>query len=73
MAWRAAGPAGIRQRQDVPGVRAGRCRACGCATIGASRPPDFAHPVMNKIDASLLNILVKDGRASYADIARQLG
>ncbi len=28
---------------------------------------------MNKIDASLLNILVKDGRASYADIARQLG
>lgn len=28
---------------------------------------------MNKIDASLLNILVKDGCASYADIARQLG
>lgn len=28
---------------------------------------------MNKVDAALLNILVKDGRASYADIARQLG
>ena len=28
---------------------------------------------MNKTDAALINILVKDGRASYADIARQLG
>lgn len=28
---------------------------------------------MNKLDSALLNILVKDGRASFADIARQLG
>ena len=28
---------------------------------------------MNKTDAALINILVKDGRASFADIARQLG
>jgi DNA-binding Lrp family transcriptional regulator len=29
------------------------------------------HP-MNKTDSALLNILIKDGRTSYADIARQL-
>ena len=28
---------------------------------------------LSKIDSALLNILVKDGRASFADIARQLG
>lgn len=28
---------------------------------------------MNATDAALLNILIKDGRASFADIARQLG
>jgi Lrp/AsnC family transcriptional regulator, leucine-responsive regulatory protein len=28
---------------------------------------------MNKLDSALLNILIKDARASYADIARQLG
>ena len=28
---------------------------------------------MNKTDAALINILVKDGRASYADIARPVG
>lgn len=28
---------------------------------------------MSKLDSALLNILVKDGRASFADIARQLG
>ncbi len=28
---------------------------------------------MNKTDAALINILIKDGRASFADIARQLG
>ena len=28
---------------------------------------------MNKVDPALLNILIKDGRASFADIARQLG
>ncbi len=27
---------------------------------------------MNKLDGALLNILIKDARASYADIARQL-
>jgi len=34
-----------------------------------ARPPT----AMNKTDAALINILVKDGRASFADIARQLG
>ena len=28
---------------------------------------------MNKLDSALLNILIKDARASFADIARQLG
>jgi DNA-binding Lrp family transcriptional regulator len=28
---------------------------------------------MNKTDAALINILVKDGRASFAGIARQPG
>lgn len=28
---------------------------------------------LSKLDSALLNILVKDGRASFADIARQLG
>ncbi len=28
---------------------------------------------MNKVDPALLNILIKDGRASFADIARKLG
>ena len=28
---------------------------------------------MNKLDSALLNLLIKDGRASFADIARQLG
>lgn len=28
---------------------------------------------MNATDAALLNLLIKDGRASFADIARQLG
>lgn len=28
---------------------------------------------MNATDAALLNILIKDGRASFADMARQLG
>ncbi len=28
---------------------------------------------MNKLDSTLLNILIKDGRTSFADIARQLG
>lgn len=28
---------------------------------------------MNTTDAALLNLLIKDGRASFADIARQLG
>lgn len=38
----------------------------------ASTPPsdDIA---LSKLDSALLNILVKDGRASFADIARQLG
>jgi DNA-binding Lrp family transcriptional regulator len=31
------------------------------------------HTLMNKLDTELLNLLVKDGRASFADIARQLG
>ena len=28
---------------------------------------------MNTTDTELLNLLIKDGRMSYADIARQLG
>ena len=32
-----------------------------------------AAPALSKLDSALLNILVKDGRASFADIARQLG
>ena len=28
---------------------------------------------MNKLDTALLNLLIKDGRASFAEIARQLG
>lgn len=36
----------------------------------AHTPGDIA---LGKLDSALLNILVKDGRASFADIARQLG
>ena len=37
-------------------------------------PPATAHGIaLSKLDSALLNILVKDGRASFADIARQLG
>src|SRR5690606_8846112 len=36
----------------------------------APETPDVA---LSKRDSALLNILVKDGRASFADIARQLG
>lgn len=39
----------------------------------ASTPPDAPDVVLSKLDSALLNILVKDGRASFADIARQLG
>lgn len=39
------------------------------AKITASDTPDVA---LSKLDSALLNILVKDGRASFADIARQL-
>ncbi len=28
---------------------------------------------LNRLDSALLNILIKDGRASFADLARQLG
>lgn len=35
--------------------------------------PDAPDIPLSKIDSALLNILVKDGRASFADIARQLG
>lgn len=28
---------------------------------------------LSRLDSALLNILVKDGRASFADLARQLG
>jgi Lrp/AsnC family leucine-responsive transcriptional regulator len=35
-------------------------------------PMTSNHP-MNKLDSALLNLLIKDGRASFADIARQLG
>ncbi|MDP2677624.1 MAG: Lrp/AsnC family transcriptional regulator [Rhodoferax sp.] len=38
--------------------------------------PAFQEPTgasLSKLDSALLNILVKDGRASFADIARQLG
>ena len=33
----------------------------------------LADITLSKLDSALLNILVKDGRASFADIARQLG
>ncbi len=39
-------------------------------------PPVFQESIgasLSKLDSALLNILVKDGRASFADIARQLG
>lgn len=37
-------------------------------------PPTHAADIgLSKLDTALLNILVKDGRASFADIARQLG
>ena len=37
-------------------------------------PPSTVHDIaLSKLDSALLNILVKDGRASFADIARQLG
>lgn len=37
-------------------------------------PPTAAADIgLSKLDTALLNILVKDGRASFADIARQLG
>lgn len=38
-------------------------------------PPPPAPPELglNKLDSALLNILIKDGRASFADLARQLG
>ena len=37
-------------------------------------PPTQAADIgLSKLDTALLNILVKDGRASFADIARQLG
>jgi DNA-binding Lrp family transcriptional regulator len=40
-----------------------------------STAPDkvTADIALSKLDSALLNILVKDGRASFADIARQLG
>lgn len=34
---------------------------------------DTTDVALSKLDSALLNILVKDGRASFADIARQLG
>lgn len=34
---------------------------------------DATDVALSKLDSALLNILVKDGRASFADIARQLG
>lgn len=45
------------------------------ATVTSSGQPALpaAAPVLSKLDSALLNILVKDGRASFADIARQLG
>ena len=40
----------------------------------SKNPPAEAPDVgLSKLDSALLNILVKDGRASFADIARQLG
>lgn len=38
-------------------------------------PPatEAADVALSKLDSALLNILVKDGRASFADMARQLG
>lgn len=35
--------------------------------------PAATDVTLSKLDSALLNILVKDGRASFADIARQLG
>jgi Lrp/AsnC family transcriptional regulator, leucine-responsive regulatory protein len=39
----------------------------------SSAPQDTKDATLSKLDSALLNILVKDGRASFADIARQLG
>ncbi|MGC4396679.1 Lrp/AsnC family transcriptional regulator [Hydrogenophaga sp. T2] len=36
----------------------------------AAPAPDLG---LSKLDSALLNILIKDGRASFADLARQLG
>ncbi|MDO9144808.1 Lrp/AsnC family transcriptional regulator [Rhodoferax sp.] len=36
-------------------------------------PQEATSATLSKLDSALLNILVKDGRASFADIARQLG
>lgn len=36
-------------------------------------PPVSLPDDMNKLDSALLNLLIKDARASFADIARQLG
>lgn len=35
--------------------------------------PSLPESSLSKLDSALLSILVKDGRASFADIARQLG
>jgi DNA-binding Lrp family transcriptional regulator len=35
--------------------------------------PSLPEPSLSKLDSALLSVLVKDGRASFADIARQLG
>jgi Lrp/AsnC family transcriptional regulator, leucine-responsive regulatory protein len=39
----------------------------------SNAPQDTKDATLSKLDSALLNILVKDGRASFADIARQLG
>lgn len=38
--------------------------------MSPSTAPDLG---LSKLDSALLNILIKDGRASFADLARQLG
>jgi Lrp/AsnC family transcriptional regulator, leucine-responsive regulatory protein len=41
--------------------------------LTSNAPQDTKDATLSKLDSALLNILVKDGRASFADIARQLG
>ncbi|MGE0349244.1 Lrp/AsnC family transcriptional regulator, partial [Hydrogenophaga sp.] len=44
-----------------------------CPGMTRNPPQPSLDNALSKLDKALLNILVKDGRASFGDIARQLG